>query len=436
MVRLLFGRAYARLFILLAIVISAQAKAVLTIDITKGAASAIPIAIVPFRVTPGQILSESIWDVVVSDLARSGRFEPLANGDMLSKPATIKQVRYKDWRLLKMNAIVIGEVRQLDIEKYEVSFRLLDVFNEKQLAGNKYVVKPALFRKVAHKISDIIYQKLTGVPGAFDTKIAYVMQQGEKKNKRYMLQVSDADGYRPVTILESRQPIMSPAWSPQADKLAYVSFEKRRAQIYVQNLRTGKRTLLTDFPRINSAPAWSPDGRKLAMSLSKDGNSEIYVKDLATGSMRRLTNNAAIDTEPAWSNDGRSILFTSGRAGKPQIYQVSAQGGTARRLTFQGAYNAGASYSPDGRQIVLITDVGGHYKVGIYDPVSRAIRTLTSTRLDESPSFAPNGEMILYSTVQGGKNVLAAVSSDGNVQQVLRFNAGSVKSPAWSPRLQ
>jgi TolB protein len=435
MVKPLFSRAGARLYVLLALFISIQAQAVLTIDITKGAKSAIPIAIVPFRVSPNQILSESIWDVVSSDLARSGRFEPLAEGDMLSKPATVKQVRYKDWRLLKMNAIVIGEVRQLGTDQYEVSFRLLDVFNEKQLAGNKYVVKSALFRKVAHKISDIVYHKLIGIPGAFDTKIAYVMLEGEKKNVRYMLQVSDADGYRPVTILESRMPIMSPAWSPKADKLAYVSFEKKRAQIYVQNLRTGKRDLVSDFPRINSAPSWSPDGRKLAMSLSKDGNSEIYVKDMSTGVLTRLTNNAAIDTEPAWSVDGRSIVFSSGRSGKPQIYQVDARGGTARRVTFQGNYNAGATYSPNGRQLALITDVGGGFKVGIYDMASRALRTLTSTRLDESPSFSPNGEMILYSTVQGGKNVLAAVSSDGSVQQVLRFNAGSVKSPAWSPQL-
>jgi TolB protein len=435
MVKPLFSRAGARLYVLLALFISIQAQAVLTIDITKGAKSAIPIAIVPFRVSPNQILSESIWDVVSSDLARSGRFEPLAEGDMLSKPATVKQVRYKDWRLLKMNAIVIGEVRQLGTDQYEVSFRLLDVFNENQLAGNKYVVKSALFRKVAHKISDIVYHKLIGIPGAFDTKIAYVMLEGEKKNVRYMLQVSDADGYRPVTILESRMPIMSPAWSPKADKLAYVSFEKKRAQIYVQNLRTGKRELVSDFPRINSAPSWSPDGRKLAMSLSKDGNSEIYVKDMSTGVLTRLTNNAAIDTEPAWSVDGRSIVFSSGRSGKPQIYQVDARGGTARRVTFQGNYNAGATYSPNGRQLALITDVGGGFKVGIYDMASRALRTLTSTRLDESPSFSPNGEMILYSTVRGGKNVLAAVSSDGSVQQVLRFNAGSVKSPAWSPQL-
>jgi len=435
MVKNYSGRVLSRLLILLALFVSVQVHAVLTIDITKGAKSAIPIAIVPFQVTPSQILPESIWDVVSADLARSGRFEPLAESDMLSKPVTVKQVRYKDWRLLKMNAIVIGGVQQLGTDQYEVSFRLLDVFNENQLAGNKYVVNSALFRKVAHKISDIIYHKLTGIPGAFDTKIAYVMQEGEKKKKRYMLQISDADGYRPVTILDSAQPIMSPAWSPQADKLAYVSFENKRAQIYVQNLRTGERKLASDFPRINSSPAWSPDGRKLAMSLSKDGNSEIYIKDMSTGVFTRLTNNAAIDTEPAWSVDGRRIVFSSGRAGKPQLYEVSALGGTARRVTFQGNYNAGADYSPDGRQLALITDIGGGFKVGIYDPATRAIKTLTNTRLDESPSFSPNGEMILYSTVQGGKNELAAVSSDGSVQQVLRFNAGSVKSPAWSPRL-
>jgi len=435
MIKQMFSRAGSKALIILALLISVQAHAVLTIDITRGVKSAIPIAIVPFRVAPAQTLSESIWDVVASDLARSGRFDPLAETDFLSKPATIPEVRYKDWRLLKMNAIVIGEVRQIGGDRYEVSFRLLDVFNETQLAGNKYTVKASLFRKVAHKISDIVYQKLTGVPGAFDTKIAYVMQQGQKKDKRYMLQISDADGYRPVTILDSRHPIMSPAWSPKADKLAYVSFEKKRAQIYVQNLRTGKRTLVSDYPRINSSPAWSPDGNRLAMSLSKDGNSEIYIKDMNTGALTRLTNNGAIDTEPAWTADGRNIVFTSGRAGKPQIYQVSAMGGQARRLTFQGRYNAGASYSPDGRKMVLISDVNGGFKVGIYDPATRAINTLTNTSLDESPSFAPNGEMILYSTVYGGKNVLAAVSTDGSVQQVLRFNGGSVKSPAWSPQL-
>jgi TolB protein len=429
------GRMGIRLFILCAFFYVLPAQAVLTIDITQGSKSAIPIAIVPFSVIPNQALSESIWDVVASDLARSGRFEPLSVDDMLSRPSTVQQVRYKDWRLLKMNAIVIGNVQQLGADQYEVSFRLLDVFNENQLAGNKYVVQSSLFRKVAHKISDIIYHKLTGIPGAFDTKIAYVMQEGERKNARYMLQISDADGYRPVTILESKFPIMSPAWSPQADKLAYVSFEKKRAQIYVQNLRTGNRSLVSDFPRINSSPAWSPDGRKLAMSLSKDGNSEIYIKELSTGVLTRLTNNAAIDTEPEWTVDGRNIVFSSGRAGKPQLYQVSALGGTARRITFQGGYNAGATYSPDGRQLALITDVNGGFKVGIYDATTRSIRTLTNTRLDESPSFSPNGEMILYSTVQGGKNVLAAVSSDGSVQQVLRFAAGSVKSPAWSPQL-
>ncbi len=435
MVRYFSRRVWSRMLVLFALFTSLQAHAVLTIDITKGVKAAIPIAIVPFRVTPNQTLPESIWDVVASDLARSGRFEPLPEADFLSKPTTVAEIQYKDWRLLKQNAIVIGQVRQLGADEYEVSFRLMDVFNESQLVGNKYVVKSSLLRKVAHKIADLVYEKLTGIPGAFDTKIAYVMQQGEKKNKKYMLQVSDADGYRPVTILESRQPIMSPAWSPQADKLAYVSFEKRRAQIYVQNLRTGERSLVSDHPRINSSPAWSPDGNRLAMSLSKDGNAEIYVKDMGSGALTRITRNGAIDTEPEWTPDGQSIVFSSGRAGKPQIYQVSAQGGQARRITFQGGYNAGAAFSPDGSKMVLITDVNGGFKVGIYDQASRSIQTLTTTQLDESPSFAPNGEMILYSTVQGGKNVLSAVSSDGSVQQVLRFSGGSVKAPAWSPRL-
>lgn len=417
------------------LIFSFQAKAVLTIDITQGVKDAIPIAVVPFHVSPKQRLPESIWDVVSADLERSGRFRPLPEKDFLSKPRQVSEVQFKDWRLLKVNAIIIGQVLQLSDNRFEVNFKLMDVFNERQLLSNKYVVKAKLLRKVAHSISDLVYQKLTGVPGAFDTKIAYVLQQGKAKARSFSLQVSDADGYRETTIVQSPQPIMSPAWSPQADKLAYVSFEQRRAQIYVQNLRTGQRQLVSDHPRINSAPAWSPDGQSLAMSLSKDGNSEIYIKNIVTGALKRLTHNQAIDTEPQWSADGQQIVFSSGRAGKPQIYVVSANGGKPRRITFQGNYNTDAAFSPDGSKIVLITDAGGGYKVGVYDMARRTVKTLTTTRLDESPSFAPNGEMILYSTIKGGKNVLAMVTSDGSVQRILRVSNGSVKSPAWSPRL-
>ncbi len=421
-------------FILIALTLPVNAA--ITISNSGGIKAGTPIAIVPFSVKPAQNLSQPIWEIVASDLARSGRFEPLPASDFLSMPTSLPQVRYKDWRLLKMNAIVIGEVQQIATDSYNVTFRLLDVFNESQLDAYSYPgVKSSQLRKAAHKISDRIYEKMTGIPGAFDTKMAYVKSSGEGESKRYFLQVADSDGYNDKTILESRQPIMSPAWAPNGQHLAYVSFESRRAVIYQQSLRTGERSKVADYPRINAAPAWSPDGSKLAMSLSKDGNSEIYVKNLQTGNLLRVTDNRAPDTSPSWSPDGRSLVFSSGRSGRPQIYQVSALGGEAKRLTFSGSSNQRASFSPDGKKLVLITDVDGGFKVGIYSMQNRSIRTLTSSNLDESPSFAPNGEMILYSTVKGGRNVLSAVSADASVQQVLRFGRDPVKAPAWSPKL-
>lgn len=410
-------------------------QAAITISNSGGIKAAIPIAVVPFTVRPAQKLPQVVWDVVTSDLARSGRFEPLASNNFL-KPISLSQVRYEDWRLLKMNAIVIGEVQQVAGDSYNVTFRLLDVFRESQMDAFSYTgVKASLLRKVAHRISDRIYEKMTGIPGAFDTKITYVKNTGGFDRKRYFLQVADSDGYNEKTILESKQPIMSPAWSPNASRLAYVLFKARRSVIYQQDLRTGQRSVVAEYPRINSAPAWSPDGSKIAMSLSKDGNSEIYVKNLSNGTLTRVTNNQAPDTSPSWSQDGQSLVFASGRSGKPQIYQVSALGGQPKRLTFSGSSNQRPSFSPDGRSLVLITDVGGGFKVGIYDMQTRTIKTLTDSRLDESPSFAPNGEMILYSTVKGGRNVLATVSTQTNRQQVVRFGRDAVKAPAWSPKL-
>jgi len=432
MVDIISRRWRVLLIILLPWMFNSEVNAALTIEIGGDATSRTTIAIVPFD---GESSQQAISTVFESDLMSSGRFDSISRSKFPAMPNKVKDVQYSDWRDAGVFVLVIGNVRRLSNDKYEISYRLLDVFSETQLAGNKYTVKASLFRKVAHKISDIVYEKLTGIPGAFDTKIAYVQQKGDKRNKRYMLQISDADGYRPITILDSKSPIMSTAWSPQADKLAYVSMEKKRSQIYVQDLRSGKRSLVSDFPGINSSPAWSPDGNQLAMSLSKDGNAEIYIKDMRTEALTRLTHNPAIDTEPAWSSDGKNIIFSSARDGKPQIYQISAQGGQAQRLTIQGTYNATASYSPDGSKIVLISNVDGGFKVAVYDLQLRSIKTLTSTAFDESPSFAPNGDTILYSTVSGGKNVLAIVSVDGSAQQVLRINESSVKAPAWSPRL-
>ena len=420
------------LFILM-LGVTGSSHAVLTIEINKGTAAGIPIAIVAFAMDGVPLEEQQPADIIESDLGFSGRFDSIPRATHLSKPYDLKTVQYKDWRLIKAEALVVGRVINIGNNQYEVRFRLIDVFREQQIVGQQFIVPASKIRRVSHQISDIIYEKLTGKAGAFDTRIAYVTVQGVDPDRKYFLQVADSDGYGPKTILESSQPILSPAWSADGNKLAYVSFEKRRSMIYVQDIWSGTRTRIAEFDGINSAPAWSPDGRKIALTLSRDGNSEIYVYDVATTEMRRLTRHTAIDTEPAWSPDGGAIIFTSGRAGDPQIYRISVAGGSPKRLTFQGKYNAGASYSPDGKSIVLITNQGNGYKVGIYSVADRLVRELTRTQNDESPSFAPNGDMIVYATQKGSRNFLATVSADGQIQQTLKFQGGSVREPAWSP---
>lgn len=414
---------------------SAPASAVLTIQVTKGVEAAIPIAIVPFGLegVSAADLPTDVADVITADLGRSGKFAPLPRGDFLNLPDDLRSVRYKNWRLLKAEALVVGRVVDAGDSRYEVRFQLLDVFREKQLAGRKFVVPANRLRKAAHQISDIIYETLLGKPGAFDTRIAYVTVESEAAGKRFLLRVADSDGHGPNTILTSSHPILSPAWSPDGNRLAYVSFEKKRSMIYVQDLWSAKRERVAEYAGINSAPAWSPDGGQLAMTLSRDGNSEIYVYDLASRDLRRLTRHTAIDTEPAWSPDGGTIAFTSARSGTPQIYRIAAAGGTARRVTFNGKYNAGASYARDGKSIVLITNQGNGYRVGIYSTHDRTVTELTRTSQDESPTFAPNDEMIMYATQSGGRNVLAAVSPDGQVHQIISLQNGTVREPAWSP---
>ncbi|MCB1724213.1 MAG: Tol-Pal system beta propeller repeat protein TolB [Gammaproteobacteria bacterium] len=428
-------------FVLLLLSVHAHASS-LTIEITQGLEGALPIAVVPFawRGDAANPPPHEVGGVVAADLQRSGRFKPLPDSQMLARPSRAEEVDFRDWRAVNVENLVIGEVSPNGPGGYLVKFYLYDVFRGEQITGYSMPTTAADLRSTAHHIADIIYETLTGEPGAFATRIAYVtsLRSGSGKNikERVELRIADADGYAPQTIVSSDEPIMSPAWSPDGRQLAYVSFENAQPSIWVQEVLTGKREKLTSFKGINGAPAWSPDGRYLALTLSKDGNPDIYVMDIARRSLRKLTRHGAIDTEPAWSPDGRTLVFTSDRGGKPQIYRVSVGGGEPERVTFDGDYNARASYSPDGRLLTMVTGVGGAYRIATLDLQTRDFRVLSTGRLDESPSFAPNGSMIIYATRVADKGVLAAVSTDGRVQQRLRLQEGDVREPVWSPHQQ
>ena len=412
-----------------------SASAALTIEITEGAEGALPIAIVPFGWEgagggPGQDLAAIIRD----DLSRSGRFSAMPVQDMLSRPDTGTEVEFRDWKVLGMENLVVGQVRPNGSGGFLVRFQLFDVFKGEQLAGYDMPTTQRDLRATAHRIADLIYEKLTGQRGAFDTRVAYITSVRKPGGEsEIVLKVADADGYNSQSIVTSRDPLMSPAWSPDGQRLAYVSFEKSSPSIYVQEVYTGRRQKVSSYKGINGAPAWSPDGRKLALTLSKDGNPEIYVLNLNSNALTRLTDHYAIDTEPAWSPDGRHIVFTSDRGGKPQVYRVSAFGGKAQRVTFEGDYNARPSYSPDGKFLTLVTRTGGGYRIGLLDLANGGMQVLSGGRLDESPSFAPNSSMIIYATKVNGKGELAAVSVDGRVRQRLALDEGDVREPVWSP---
>ena len=418
---------------MLALSLSGVRAVALTIEITKGADGGIPIAVVPFKWQGQSALPVEVGDIIAADLYRSGQFNPLPVDDFLSRPSDNSEVKYKDWRLIKAVNLVVGRVTQMGTDRYAVRFQLFDVFRERQLAAFLWKVTGSDLRKIAHQISDKVYEALTGRSGAFDSRIAYVtLLRTASKGSEYQLMVADADGYNPKQILRSPHPILSPAWAADGTWLAYVSFEDGRSKIFVQNVHTGARKKLAEFPGINGAPAWSPDGKHMAMTLSRDGNPEIYVMHIASGSLRRLTNHSSIDTEAAWSPDGRHLVFTSDRAGRPQIYRISAAGGRAERLTFEGKENARASYDQAGKHLTLVTNHGNGDQIGVFSLPTGSLEILTDGRLDESPTFAPNGAMILYAAQRGGSGLLSAVSADGRVRQVLRSESGTVREPAWS----
>lgn len=407
------------------------AEAVLTIKITKGIEGALPIAIVPFDAqAPAPI---DIAEVVSSDLAGSGRFAPLPAADMPSQPHEFSAINFADWRKLGMEYLVVGTTVAGPSGDYQVEFRLIDIYKGEQLMGYRIPTSSRGLRLTAHQISDLIYAKLLGSKGAFATRIAYITVEGANRNRIYELQIADADGHNPRTLLRSRQPLMSPTWSPDGKRLAYVSFEGYNSAIYVQDIETGHREVVASGPGLNSAPAWSPDEQRLAMTLSRDGNPEIYVLHLASRRLQRITEDPAIDTEPAWSPDGNSLAFTSDRGGKPQIYQVSADGGRPRRLTHEGSYNARPSFSADGKLLTMVHGDGRGYRIAVLELATDQLTVLTDTSLDESPSFAPNNTMIIYATVGKGGTELAAISVDGHIRQQLALPGGEVREPTWGP---
>jgi len=424
------------LLLLILLGLQATAQARLTIEIVGGAEGAQPIAVVPFRSDAGGAPVEDVAQVIAADLARTGRFKPMPGRDMLATPHTAEEVDLRDWRLQSMDNLVVGEVVRQSDGNYEVRFVLIDVFRGEQLANMTFRSHQAELRFTAHRIADTIYERLTGQPGVFTTRIAYVTSEWGVEGQRIVLRVSDADGHNPQTIVASKDPILSPAWSPDGRRLSYVSFEKRQIAIYVQELATGRRERVAAYKGINGSPAWSPDGSRLAMTLSRDGNPEIYVMDMASRSLTRLTDSIGIDTEPSWSPDGNHIIFTSGRGGNPQIYKIPATGGEATRVTFEHDYNGRASYAPDGRSMALVTRVNGQFRIGLLDQTTGVTRLLSNGGLDESPSFSPNGTMVIYATQHNGRGVLAAVSVDGRVSQRLSQDLGDVREPAWSPILR
>ena len=407
--------------------LAASAHAQLKIEIIGGGANQIPIAILPFKAET--TLPQALTPVVAADLNRSGLFKLVDTGGLTEIPGEPAEVQYDTWKARGAEALAVGNVEPAANGRYYVRFRLMDVVKQAQLAGFAYQVSAEQLRNAAHKIADAIYEKLTGDVGVFNTRIAYV----EKNGTRYQLRVADADGYDPQSILSSNEPIMSPAWSPDGQRIAYVSMQAKKPIVYIQSISGGRQQPLANYKGSNSAPAWSPDGRRLAVVLTKDGSSQIYLINPDGGGLVRLTNSNAIDTEPNFSPDGQWVIFTSDRGGSPQIYRVAATGGAPERLTFEGSYNVSPRYAPDGKSFAFIQRSGGRFNVAVQDFASRQVQLLTDDSLDESPTFAPNGRIILYASGVKGRGILSAVSSDGRVRQRFTVQSGDVREPAWGP---
>lgn len=427
------------LFVLFSwLLLNTAAHAILTIEITQGAEGAQPIAIVPFEFVGKDVAPASLKDIIAADLQRSGQFSPLADKDLIAKPHDGTQVNYPTWRALNVGYLVVGKIHALVDGSYQIQFQLLDVFKGQQLAGYSIRSLNSGLRRTAHHISDIIYKTITGEEGAFNTHLSYITVVTDKnKIKSYQLAISDADGYNEKIIYRSSQPLLSPTWSPDGTRLAYVSFLSGRPEIYIQNIFSAKRDKLASFKGLNSAPRWSPDGKYMALTLSKDGNAEIYIMNIRSRKLTRITRSYAIDTEAEWLPNGDGLIFTSDRGGSPQLYEVllkhNRKASRPRRLTFEGDYNARPSISSDGRYITMVHRSQGKFRIAVLERESQQLRVLTKGSLDESPSFAPNGRMIIYATEEEYRGILSAVSVDGRARQNLSFNQGDVREPVWSP---
>lgn len=418
------------------------AHAELNIQITQGIDNPIPIAIVPFAWQGQSVLGEDISQIVMNDLEQVGEFRPLDRNNMLSMPSEEAEVFYRDWRILAQDYLLVGKIDRAPVSQLvSVQYEFFDINREAKLAGEILTGTEAQLRDIAHTISNVIFEQVTGTPGAFNSKILYIVSEGSGRDATvFRLEKSDYDGARAQVLLESMEPIMSPSWSPDAQSVAYVSFESNLPRIYIQNIGTGERRQITNYPNINSSPVWSPDGSKLAMVLSKDGSPDIYVQDLFTNELMRVTDHPGIDTEPSWTPDGSAIVFMSDRTGQPQIYQLElgANSYDIERLTYDCFHCLKARFLPDGVNLVHVrreTRQSPMYHIAVMNIETLRTFILTDTSLDESPTLAPNGSMIMYATKFNGRGVLDAVSIDGRVKFRLPSTRGDVREPAWSPLL-